>query len=178
MKYNNKNFALVLFVLSTTLLLGSAIDAFAAEDGDIEACLNRKMIPNFPPCDNADEWKGGNITNEASYKEGGSIPVRVDITDNKPLNSNVLKIGWDITKTQGGVIKHTFDYVTSFNYSTFAEPCLGGDPNKVCENWDASSYDIPPPGVFVISHLIFKTFEFNGLSSVISTRTGIDPPSL
>jgi len=144
MKYNNKNFALVLFVLFTTMILGSAIDAYAAEDGDIEACLNRAMLPNFPPCDNAEEWRGGNITNEASYKEGGSIPVRVDITGLE-TEENVLKIGWDITKTQGNVTKHTFDYITSFNYTTQADPCLGGDPNKVCENWDGSSDNIPPP---------------------------------
>ena len=79
MKYMDKKLTLVLFVLATTFVLSSAIDAYAADgdgrgesgNGDIEACLNRPNLPNFPPCDIADEWKGGNITNEASYREGG-----------------------------------------------------------------------------------------------------------
>ena len=88
MKYKTLNIALVLFVLSTTVIFSSAIDAFAADPdgrgssgvGSIEACLNAGQPPNFWPCDTADEWSGGNITNEAGYREGSSIPVRVDIT--------------------------------------------------------------------------------------------------
>jgi len=156
MKINNKKLALVLFVLSTTLILGSAIDAFAADpdgrgdsgDGDIEACLNRPVLPNFPPCDVDVEWDGGNITNEASYKEGQSIPVRIAITAlevNPDVQFQNVTIGWDITKTQGGIIKHTFDYITSFNSTNKADPCLGGDPNKVCDGWASDFIDIPAP---------------------------------
>ena len=56
MKYKINNLALVLFVLSTVIILGSAADAYAITNGDIEACLNRPTLPNFPPCDKADEW--------------------------------------------------------------------------------------------------------------------------
>jgi len=156
MKYNNKNFALVLFVLSTILILGSAIDAYAADpdgrgdsgDGDIEACLNRPGLPNFPPCDVDVEWDGGNITFEATYKEGQSIPVRIDITGlevNPDVQFQNVTIGWDITKTQGGIIKHTFDYITSFNSTNRADPCLGGDPKKVCDGWSFAKIEIPEP---------------------------------
>jgi len=162
MKYNNKKLALVLFVLSTTLILGSAIDAYAADpdgrgetgDGDIEACLNRPGLPNFPPCDNTDEWNGGNITFDATYKEGGSIPVRIDITDlevNENVSYQKLIIGWHITKTQGGIIKHTFDYITSFDRNDNPHPCLVpvtvGGP---CEGFFSDSIDIPPPTVNTI----------------------------
>jgi len=157
MKYNRKNFALVLFVLSTTLVLGSSVNAYAADEdgrgedgtGDIEACLNRPNLPDFPPCDNADEWKGGNITNEASYREGGSIPVRVDITgleDSPDAEFHELVIGWDITKTQGNIIKHAFDYITSFDRNDRPHPCLEALPKDVCENWVNATIAIPAPG--------------------------------
>ena len=153
MKYNRINFALVLFVLSTTLMLGSTIEAFAVDSegrgeggvGSIEACLNLGQPPNFAPCDTADEWKGGNITNDAGYKEGSSIPVRVDITGLESAPWQKLVIGWDITKTQGNTVKHTFDYVTSFDRNDSPHPCLEALPKDVCENWVDASIAIPPP---------------------------------
>ncbi|MGA0297293.1 MAG: hypothetical protein ACO3K2_08175, partial [Nitrosopumilaceae archaeon] len=124
MNYKTLNIALVLFVLSTTIIFSSAIDAFAADPngrgssgvGSIEACLNQGQPPNFWPCDTEDEWSGGNITNEAGYREGSSIPVRVDITglENNTEGADAkfqeLVISWDITKTQANIVKHTFDY--------------------------------------------------------------------
>jgi hypothetical protein len=158
MKYNSLNIALVLFVLSTTIILGSTIDAFAADPdgrgdsgvGDIEACLNAGQPPNFWPCDTDDEWKGGNITNEAGYREGSSIPVRVDITgleNSTEAEFQELVISWDITKTQGNIVKHTFDYITSFDRNDSPHPCLDALPLTVCQNWNKTTIAIPVPTI-------------------------------
>jgi hypothetical protein len=157
MKYKINNLALVLFVLSTTLILGSTTNAYAADPdgrgdsgvGSIEACLNQGQPPNFWPCDTADEWSGGNITNEAGYREGSSIPVRVDITglDNSTeAKFQELIVAWDITKTQANTVKHTFDYITSFDRNDSPHPCLDALPLDVCENWVNATIAIPTPG--------------------------------
>jgi len=79
---NNKKLALVLFVLSTTLVIGFTTDAFAAAPTqvDMEACLN-DFDPDTNPCDTAMEWKGSNIAQDATYPEGSSIPIRIEITE-------------------------------------------------------------------------------------------------
>jgi hypothetical protein len=157
MKYNSLNIALVLFVLSTTIILSSTINAYAADAdgrgdsgvGSIEACLNAGQPPNFWPCDTADEWSGGNITNEAGYREGSSIPVRVDITsleNSTEAKFQELVVSWDITKTQGNIVKHTFDYITSFDRNDSPHPCLDALPLDVCENWVKDTIAIPAPG--------------------------------
>jgi hypothetical protein len=153
MKYKINNLALVLFVLSTTLIIGSVADAHATVrgttgTGSIEACLNLGQPPNFSPCDTSDEWSGGNITNSAGYQEGASIPVRVDITglDNSTGVHNELVIGWDITKTQANTVKHTFDYITSYDRNDTPHPCLVLVGNPVCAGYGMDSEDIPVPG--------------------------------
>ena len=103
MKYNTKSFALVLFVLSTVLVLGSTVNAFAAPSLQVEqeACLNN-FTPDTNPCDTAVEWKGSNIQSDAEYVEGFSIPMRIEITGlDTDLDEHTLVIGWDLTKEQG-----------------------------------------------------------------------------
>ncbi|MGD8918856.1 MAG: Ig-like domain-containing protein, partial [Nitrosopumilaceae archaeon] len=154
MKYNIQKIALVLFVLSTSIIFSSTIDAYAIDSdgrgstgvGAIEACLNQGQPPNYWPCDTADEWSGGNITFEAGYREGSSIPIRVDVTGlevEAPWQK--LVISWDITKTQGNTIKHTFDYITSFDRNDDPHPCLMAYPGEVCENWSSDYIQIPIP---------------------------------
>jgi len=145
-----KNLAFVLFVVSATLILGSTTNAYATDtgdrgttgSGDLEACLNDKASP---PCDTAAEWDAQNISAESLYTEGESIPVRVDITG---LDTNAgfqeLIVEWDITKKQGGVIKHTFDYITSFDRNDKdADPCF--DFPSGCFGGSSSFFIIPPP---------------------------------
>jgi len=157
MKINGKDFALVLFVLSTILFLGSTVDAYAdvrggSGTGSIEACLNAGQPPNFFPCDTDVEWKGGNITNDAGYKEGSSIPMRVDITglDNSTDVYNVLVIEYQITKIQSGDVQHAFDYITSFNNNDSPHPCLELLPREVCEDWEFATIAIPEPPINTI----------------------------
>ena len=85
MKIQNKSLALVLFVLSTTLILGTTTDAFAVDPdgrgstgaGAIEACLNVAVPPtNYSPCDTSSEWSGGNIQ-LAPYKQGNDTRLLV-----------------------------------------------------------------------------------------------------
>jgi len=72
---NNKKFALVFFVLLTTLVLGSTIDAYATDSdgvrgtegkGDLEGCLNGNAGQVI--CNTAAEWSGQNITNLSFIK--------------------------------------------------------------------------------------------------------------
>jgi len=98
---NGKNLALVLFVLSTTLILGSTTNAYAAPNdpsGDFEACLN---IEGTVPCDVANEWGDGQISAKISYTEGESIPVMVNMTGLTGDGTTVheLVVFWDTTKS-------------------------------------------------------------------------------
>jgi len=154
MDFINTKFALALLVLVSIVMFSSTIDAYAVDNtgrgstgvGSVEACLNLGLPPNFSPCDTGVEWSGGNITNEASYKEGSSIPVRVDITGIETAAPwQKLVVGWDITKTQAGTVKHTFDYITSFDRNDDPHPCLDSLPLDVCENWEKATIAIPVP---------------------------------
>ena len=156
MKYKINNLALVLFVLSTMVILGSTIDAFAVdpdgrgEDGSgiLEACLNAMDPPNFFPCDTADEWSGGNISTGGGYKEGSSIPMRVDITGLEDAPYQQVIFEYQITKIQGGDVQHAFDYITSFNNNDDPHPCLVAHNStelEACDNWEWDSIVIPTP---------------------------------
>jgi hypothetical protein len=131
MKYNSKNFALILFVLSTTLILGSTNYAFADHavpdgvdgDGTVEGCLNDVD----GSCDTVIEWKSQNISQDALYFEGDSIPIRFDITNLDAANYHELIFEYDITKMTGGTVKHPFDYITTYNVSDTPIPYVGPD---------------------------------------------------
>jgi len=154
---NGKNLALVLFVLTTTLILGSAIDAYAggstpAENGsgELEGCLNDKTGFSAP-CDTADEWAKSNIAPHTSYTLGDSIPVRVDITlDTDELGAgftHLLQVSWDITK-QDNDLNHTFDFITSFDVNDDPHPCLvahTGINDSPCDLWGSDTEPIPVP---------------------------------
>jgi len=182
MKYNSKYFALILFVLSATLILGSTTNAYAVHDGlskgvdgsgALEGCLNDKA--GFTaPCDTADEWKKGNIMGDASYSLGDSIPVRIDITDldTNPLLYQELIIELDITKATG-VVSHTFDYATTFDRTvTNANPCLVAVDNQapsVCTGWNSSTKAIPTPSANTINPAITKDSESQPDTSFVET---------
>ena len=145
---------MILFVISTTLVLGSTINVYADHsdgvrgttgDGDLEGCLNG---PNGDQiCNTIAEWSGQNISHDALYFEGNSIPVRVDITDLDNTDGLVQKliIDWDITKSQGGVAKHTFDYLTSFDTTDNPHPCLLDESTPRCDGFVSATMVIPPP---------------------------------
>jgi len=150
MKYNSKYFALVLFVLSTVLVLGSTVNAYAAAPTQVdqEACLNN-FTPDTNPCDTAVEWKGSNIQSDAEYVEGYSIPMRIDITGlDEDVDEHTLVIGWDLTKEQGGVINHVFDYITTYDFTDDPHPCLfahNDTSDSKCTGWNSTSFPIPTP---------------------------------
>ena len=190
MMESSKNFVVVLFVLSTTLILGSTIDAYAVDPdgrgdsgvGEIEACLNLGQPPNFFPCDTSVEWDGGNITNEAGYIEGSSIPMRVDITGLETTAPwHQLEIEWDITKTQNNAVKHTFDYITSFDRNDEPHPCLVAIPGEVCETWFSASKEIPPPMANTTNGIIGGSEQpitsFNLLKSLNQTKFWMFAPN-
>ena len=150
MKYYSKKLALVLFVLSTTMMLGSTTNAFAAAPTSVEmeACLN-DFNPDTNPCDTPIEWKGGNIQSDATYQEGFSIPMRIDITDlDTTLAEHTILLGWDLTKTQSGVIHHVFDYITEYDFTDDPHPCLvphNENSDSKCTDWSSDSEPIPQP---------------------------------
>ncbi|MCH7758443.1 MAG: hypothetical protein IIA19_08260, partial [Thaumarchaeota archaeon] len=182
MKYNSKHYALILFVLSAILILGSTTNAYAVHDGlskgvdgsgALEGCLNDKA--GFTaPCDTADEWKKGNIMGDASYSLGDSIPVRIDITDldTNPLLYQELIIELDITKATG-VVSHTFDYATTFDRTvTNANPCLVAVDNQapsVCTGWNSSTKAIPTPSANTNNPAITKDGESQPDTSFVET---------
>jgi len=148
MMNRGKNLAFVLFVISTTLILGSAIDAFADQTkGSFEACLN---LEGDGICNTAAEWGAQNINTKVIYTEGESIPVRVDLTDIDDDESNqVLTVDWDVT-IQDNDLSHTFDYITSYDRNDTPNPCfdIGFALGCVLDNTKAhsSSIAIPAPG--------------------------------
>ena len=150
MKYYSKKLALVLFVLSTTMILGSTTNAFAAAPTQVEmeACLN-DFNPDTNPCDTPIEWKGSNIAKDATYEEGSAIPIRIEITDlDTTLNNHTLVVGWDLTKEQGGVINHVFDYLTAYDFTDDPHPCLvlhSDISDSKCTGWMLAERDTPEP---------------------------------
>ena len=131
MKYKINNLALVLFVLSTVMILGSTTNAFAVEptgttgDGTMQGCLNDLV----GTCDTILEWKSQNIANGAFYFEGQPIPIRFDITnlDNATNTIHEIIFEYDITEKTAGTIKHPFDYLVSYNATEPADACVGLD---------------------------------------------------
>ena len=150
MNYKINNLALVLFVLSTSIVLASTTNAFAAApvQVEMEACLN-DFNPPTNPCDTADEWKGSNIAQDATYPEGSSIPIRIAITGlDTTIVEHTLVIGYDMTKLQGGTINHVFDYITAYDFTDDSHPCL--DPHNetsdsICAGWMHSESPTPEP---------------------------------
>jgi hypothetical protein len=173
MKYNSKYFALVLFVLSTTLVLGFTANAFAAAPTQVEqeACLNA-FTPDTNPCDTADEWKGSNIHINAEYVESFSIPMRIDISGlDTTLETHELVIGWDLTKQQNGVIHHVFDYITTFDFTDDPHPCLflhNETSDSKCTGWNSDSFPTPAPTISTSTDTIGgpqPTTSWNNLNS-------------
>ena len=141
----------MLFVISATLILGSAIDAYAGPNdpsGDFGACLNNS---GTVPCDVVAEWGDGQITTEISYTEGDSIPTRVDMTNLSGDDTIVhtLIVFWDTTKSDNDV-SHTFDYITTYDNNDDPHPCLVAHPNSgpdtVCKDFGKDTKPIPDPG--------------------------------
>jgi hypothetical protein len=138
MKYKIKNLALVLFVLSTVVILGSTDDAFAdhvvpdgtSGDGSIQGCLNDVD----GSCDTEPEWKSQNIASDAFYFEGQPVPIRFDITnlDNATATNHEIIFSYDITEKTSGTIKHPFDYITSYNVTDSPNACVGPDFGGLC----------------------------------------------
>ncbi|MGD8637881.1 MAG: thrombospondin type 3 repeat-containing protein, partial [Nitrosopumilaceae archaeon] len=139
--------AFAIFVISTTLVFGSSLFAYAAPGivGDFGACLNNL---GSSPCDTATEWDDGQISNYISYTEGESIPTRVDIS-NLPGDESIhtLTVFWDTTKSDES-IHHTFDYITTYDNNDDPHPCLvaHGNPDNICDGWTISTIPIPDPG--------------------------------
>ena len=152
MTNNNKKLSILLFVLSTTMILGSSIDAYAAPSGDFEACLN---AVGTVPCDtdgsggSADEWNDGQITNEITYTEDQSIPARVDMTGLTGDGTTVheLEVYWHTTKASNDV-SHTFDFITTFDNNDDPHPCLVAHDDSsdvICSGFGSDTIPIPDP---------------------------------
>jgi hypothetical protein len=142
MNYKSKNFALVLFVLSTTIILGSTVDAYAAPSGDIRVCLNE-----IDTCDSDIEWAGkGNLSNDdgAAYNEGDSVPIAIDITGITAGQQQRLVVDWDIQKNDN-VVQHTFDYATSFDRNYTPDICFLFGLSPGCFVNASASATIDPP---------------------------------
>jgi hypothetical protein len=175
MKINNKQLALVLFVLSTTLILGSATNVFAAAPTsvEIESCLN-DFDPDTNPCDTIDEWKSGNISTDATYFEGNAIPMRIEITDlDTTIEEHTIILGWDLTKEQGGIVNHVFDYLTTYDFTDDPHPCLVAHSDisdDVCAGWISTTYPTPEPVEFTtnstVNDLPQPTTSWNNLDSI------------
>ena len=175
MTNNNYNLALVFFVLSMTIILGSTLDAYAAPSGDFEACLN---AVGTAPCDNdgsdgsSDEWSDGQITNQIIYTEGQSIPARVDMTGLTGDGTTIheLEIFWDTTKASSDV-SHTFDYITTFDKNDDPHPCLVAHndiSDVICTGFGSDTIPIPDPSGNT------NLGTVGGLSQPITAFTALD----
>ena len=151
---HKKNLPFILFVLSTIFVLGSITESFATHEGtqgtlgngDLEACLNN-VGP--APCDTTAEWNGQNLTHEVNYILGESIPIKIDITNlETDVDYHGLIIDWDLAKTQGQVVNHTFDYITSIDRNDNPHPCMILDPTERCFGFGSDHFPIPPPTVY------------------------------
>jgi hypothetical protein len=146
MENHKTKLATLLFVISSVIFLGSSVNAYASHDGEIFVCLN---LADPTPCDQASEWVGkGNLGNnaDASYSEGDSIPVLIDITNIIPNEVQTLIVDWDITASGGSSPKHAFDYITSFDRNDNPDPCFLTDFASDClENASQDSVTIPTP---------------------------------
>ena len=102
----------------------------------LEQCGNGgRSVPQVQdPCNVNNDWVTGNVNNaKAHYREGDSVPYRLDITGLAPGVPTYVTFGWDTTK--GG--KHAIDYITSYdktenasnpNGPSQAIPCAGLNP--------------------------------------------------
>jgi len=102
----------------------------------LEQCANggRSTPQVQDPCNVSSEWVTGIVNNsKAHYREGDSVPYRLNITGLAPNIPTFVTISYDSTK--GG--KHAIDYITSYDKTenasnplgpTQAIPCAGIDP--------------------------------------------------
>src|SRR6476620_4478396 len=130
--------AITAMALSAVAQKNSSFRVFAPENVGyrLEQCANGgRAIPQVQdPCNTANEWVTGIVNNsKAHYREGDSVPYRLNITGLTPGVPTYVTFGWDTTK--GG--KHAIDYITSYDKTennsnpqgpTQAIPCAGINP--------------------------------------------------
>ena len=116
--------AVFVFIAAFAIALFGAGTAQAAIGINIDQCSNGTTIP-ATTC----SWVNGDLNkNNSLYREGDSVPFRVDVTglDGNVATDHVLIIEYD---TIQGVGKHAYDYETTYNRTvTGADPTLGYGP--------------------------------------------------
>jgi len=82
------------------------------------------------------QWVNGNLgASKAIYYEGESVPYRM-IFENLSLDSHTITFEWDTTKSD----KHALDYLTTYNRSKAADPCIGVSG---CSSFGTDTFNIP-----------------------------------
>jgi uncharacterized repeat protein (TIGR01451 family) len=127
--------AALAFALGVTLFGAGA--AYANVGSDIDQCANGSGPPLLTTC----TWQNGDLNHTNSfYREGDSVPFRVDLTG-LTAGSHTLIIQYD-TVTSG---KHAYDYLTRYDRTiTGALPC-DGKPVAFCTGSGSDSGLIPLP---------------------------------
>jgi len=159
----NKSFSVrAAMLLAGLFLFGTA--AFAQSTTlTIEQCANGPISAPIH-CNVAtanDGYGRGNlVASKSHYFEGDSVPIRV-VSENLPLGTYTITIGYDFTKSG----KYATDYLTSYNRteSTMNDPCVGVSG---CDSGSFTTFDIPvDPQV---------TAGFNGVDDAPAGPTGGD----
>lgn len=129
----------------------------------------------------AHKWADGNLhSTNSTYTEGDFIPTRF-VLDNLPPGDYSLRFRWLAAKSQGGVLKHAHDYLSTFNkyaaspYGPFPGganindfPCLprvqgGGNGPDVCSG--APDTETIPPDTIGLNGANDKPWEWDGLAN-------------
>lgn len=107
-------------------------------------------------------WQNGDLnSNNSSYREGDSVAFRVKFSS-LSLSTHSVTIQWDTTK--GG--KHAYDYVTSYNRTESADPCIG-----VTGCGSPSTYAIPTDSNVTVPQAAGNFTLFNGTINSVSGYT-------
>lgn len=126
----NRSFSARAFVLIAGLFLLSSA-SFAQKTTEAATTLNIEQCANGPlsspiHCDvtgaNDGYTRGNLVSSKSHYFEGDSVPIRIT-SENLPLGSYTVTIGYDFTK--GG--KYATDYLTDYDRteSVMNNPCVG-----------------------------------------------------
>src|SRR5262245_42699792 len=156
------------FSLTATGLAGGVMTTATTTFSDSEAA-NLDQAENGPatmPLATSN-WINGNLnTNDSHYREGDSVPFRMDLTG-LTGSTHTLVIQFDYTVTSGN---HAYDYLTSFDRLRSNNQTL---PNPLLNTWVSGTGTI---ATTTSTFAIPTDTNINGV--VITPQPNNNPPSI
>lgn len=113
---------------------------FATAGASLNQCANG-VFGSPLQCINA-QWQNGDLNvNNSHYREGDVVPFQQLLTGLTSGTTYSVTIQWQNLNSDPSGVKHSYDYITSFNATeTNADPCNGG---TLCSG-APSTFPIPP----------------------------------